>query len=65
LRDRVLQKLILLSILPVLEFQADSNSFSFRNYRTTSQAVRFLQQLLIKGFDRRSNFVNSRLVKKR
>lgn len=48
LRDRVLQKIILLAILPIAEYQADSNSFGFREDRNAHQAVSILASSFIK-----------------
>lgn len=39
LKDRVLQKIILSAILPIVEYQSDSNSFGFREDRNSHQAV--------------------------
>ena len=42
LKDRVLQKIIYIAILPIAEYQADSNSFGFREDRNPHQAVSIL-----------------------
>jgi RNA-directed DNA polymerase len=39
LRDRAMQALYLLAVEPVAEMQADSNSYGFRPYRSTADAV--------------------------
>ena len=39
IRDRILQKIFQLVILPIAEYQADSNSFGFREQRSAHQAV--------------------------
>lgn len=39
LRDRVLQKIFQLAIQPIAEYQADSNSFGFRQQRSAHQAI--------------------------
>jgi len=39
IRDRILQKIFQLVILPIAEYQADSNSFGFREHRSAHQAV--------------------------
>jgi retron-type reverse transcriptase len=39
LRDRVLQKIIYFAILPITEYQADSNSFGFKENRNVYQPV--------------------------
>lgn len=48
LRDRVLQKIIYFSILPIAEYQADSNSFGFREGRNSHQAVSILADSFIR-----------------
>jgi len=39
IRDRILQKIFQLVILPISEYQADSNSFGFREHRNAHQAI--------------------------
>jgi retron-type reverse transcriptase len=39
IRDRILQKIFQLVILPIAEYQADSNSFGFREQRSAHQAI--------------------------
>lgn len=39
IRDRILQKIFQLVILPIAEYQADSNSFGFREHRSAHQAI--------------------------
>lgn len=39
IRDRILQKIFQLAILPISEYQADSNSFGFREHRNAHQAI--------------------------
>jgi retron-type reverse transcriptase len=39
LRDRILQKIFQLAVLPISEYQADSNSFGFREHRNAHQAI--------------------------
>ena len=39
IRDRILQKILQLVILPISEYQADSNSFGFRKHRNAHQAI--------------------------
>ena len=48
LRDRVLQKIILFAILPVVEYQSDSNSFGFREDRSPHQAISIVANSLIR-----------------
>lgn len=48
LRDRILQKIIYLSILPIVEYQADSNSFGFRESRTAHQAISIVADSMIR-----------------
>ena len=48
LRDRILQKIIHLAILPIVEYQADSNSFGFREGRDPHQAVSIIANSLIR-----------------
>ena len=38
LKDRILQKIIYLSIFPIVEYQSDSNSFGFREQRVSSSS---------------------------
>ena len=39
IRDRILQKMFQLVVLPISEYQADSNSFGFREHRSAHQAI--------------------------
>lgn len=39
IRDRILQKIFQLAVLPISEYQADSNSFGFREHRNAHQAI--------------------------
>lgn len=39
IRDRILQKIFQLVVLPIAEYQADSNSFGFREHRSAHQAI--------------------------
>lgn len=48
LRDRVLQKIISFAILPITEYQADSNSFGFREDRNPHQAVSIIADSFIR-----------------
>ena len=48
LRDRVLQKIILFAISPIVEYQSDSNSFGFREDRTPHQAVSIIADSFIR-----------------
>lgn len=48
LKDRILQKIIYLSILPIVEYQSDSNSFGFREQRTAHQAVSIIADSMIR-----------------
>lgn len=48
LRDRILQKIVYLAILPIAEYQADSNSFGFREDRSAHQAVSIIADSLIR-----------------
>jgi hypothetical protein len=48
LRDKVLQKIILFAILPIVEYQSDSNSFGFREDRTVHQAVSIVADSIIR-----------------
>jgi retron-type reverse transcriptase len=48
LRDRVLQKIILFAILPIVEYQSDSNSFGFREDRSPHQAISIVANSLIR-----------------
>lgn len=48
LRDKILQKIILLAILPITEYQADSNSFGFREDRNAHQAISILGDSFIR-----------------
>lgn len=42
IRDRIIQKIILFAILPIAEYQADSNSFGFREDQNPHQAISIL-----------------------
>ena len=48
IRDRILQKIIYLSILPIVEYQSDSNSFGFRKQRSAHQAISIVADSMIK-----------------
>lgn len=48
LRDRVLQKIIIFAILPIVEYQSDSNSFGFREDRNPHQAVSMVANSIIR-----------------
>ena len=48
LRDRILQKIMYLAILPIVEYQADSNSFGFREDRSAHQAVSIVADSFIR-----------------
>nr|YP_010338943.1 putative reverse transcriptase protein [Erythrolobus coxiae]UNJ19015.1 putative reverse transcriptase protein [Erythrolobus coxiae] len=48
LRDRVLQTIILFAILPIAEYQSDSNSFGFREDRNPHQAVSIVANSIIR-----------------
>lgn len=48
LRDKILQKIILLAILPIAEYQADSNSFGFREDRNPHQAISILRDSFLR-----------------
>jgi hypothetical protein len=48
LRDRILQKMIYLAVLPIAEYQADSYSFGFRKNRSAHQAVSILAESLVR-----------------
>jgi len=48
LKDRVLQKIILFAILPIVEYQSDSNSFGFRENRSSHQAISIVANSLIR-----------------
>jgi retron-type reverse transcriptase len=48
LSDRVLQKTILFAILPIVEYQSDSNSFGFRENRTQHQAISIVANSFIR-----------------
>jgi hypothetical protein len=48
LKDRILQKIILLSILPIVEYQSDSNSFGFREQRSAHQAISIIADSMIR-----------------
>jgi len=48
LRDRVLQKIILFSLLPIVEYQSDSNSFGFRENRNAHQAISIVADSIIR-----------------
>jgi len=46
--DKILQKIIYLAILPIIEYQSDSNSFGFREDRSVHQAVSIVADSMIK-----------------
>lgn len=48
LRDRVLQKIILFAILPIVEYQSDPNSFGFREDRNPHQAISIVANSIIR-----------------
>lgn len=48
LRDRVLQKIILFAILPIVEYQSDPNSFGFREDRNAHQAISIVTNSIIR-----------------
>lgn len=48
LRDKILQKIILFAVLPISEYQADSNSFGFREDRNAHQAVSIIGDSFIR-----------------
>lgn len=48
LRDRILQKIFQLAILPIAEYQADSNSFGFREHRSAHQAIAIIADSVIR-----------------
>ena len=48
IRDRILQKIFQLVILPISEYQADSNSFGFREHRSAHQAVSIIADSVIR-----------------
>lgn len=48
IRDRILQKIFQLVILPISEYQADSNSFGFREHRSAHQAVSIIADSLMR-----------------
>ena len=48
LRDRILQKIFQLVILPIAEYQADSNSFGFREHRSAHQAIAIIADSVIR-----------------
>ena len=48
LRDKILQKIILFALLPITEYQADSNSFGFRENRNAHQAVSIIGDSFIR-----------------
>ena len=48
LKDPVLQKIIYLSIFPIVEYQSDSNSFGFRKQRSAHQAISIIVDSMIR-----------------
>lgn len=48
IRDRILQKIFQLVILPIAEYQADSNSFGFREHRSAHQAIAIIADSIMK-----------------
>jgi len=48
IRDRILQKIFQLVILPIAEYQADSNSFGFREHRGAHQAVAIIADSIMR-----------------
>lgn len=48
LKDRILQKIVRLAILPIVEYQTDSNSFGFKEKRNAHQAVSIIANALVK-----------------
>ena len=48
IRDRILQKIILFAILPIAEYQADSNSFGFREDRNPHQVISILRDFFLR-----------------
>jgi retron-type reverse transcriptase len=47
LKDRILQKMVYLAILPIIEYQADSYSFGFRKDRNAHQAISIIADCLV------------------
>lgn len=60
IRDRILQKIFQLIILPIAEYQADSNSFGFREQRSAHQAVAIAAASIIRHS--KINQPNKRLI---
>lgn len=48
LKDRILQKIIYLAILPIVEYQSDLYSFGFREHRSAHQAVSLIADSIIR-----------------
>ena len=48
IRDRILQKIFQLVILPIAEYQADSNSFGFREHRSAHQAIALIADSVVR-----------------
>ena len=48
IRDRILQKIFQLVVLPISEYQADSNSFGFREHRSAHQAISIIEDSVIR-----------------
>lgn len=48
IRDRILQKIFQLAILPIAEYQADSNSFGFREHRSAHQAIALIADSVVR-----------------
>lgn len=48
IRDRILQQIFQLVILPISEYQADSNSFGFREHRSSHQALSIIADSVIR-----------------
>jgi retron-type reverse transcriptase len=48
IRDRILQKIFQLVILPIAEYQADSNSFGFREHRSAHQAIAIIADSVVR-----------------
>lgn len=48
IRDRILQKIFQLVILPIAEYQADSNSFGFREHRSAHQAIAIITDSIMR-----------------
>jgi hypothetical protein len=48
IRERILQKIFQLVILPIAEYQADSNSFGFREHRSAHQAIAIIADSIMR-----------------